>query len=337
MIRPQWVERTPSFKERVFTEAERAYCESKAQPHIHYALRFAAREAVLKALGTGFAGMGLKDVEVVNDPRTGQPKPVLRGRAAIYAAEKGIIEMHLSLSYTHNVGVASAVAITEAVRPHKEEDPDPYEELARQFKELRSVIDDLDEKILVPVIGSVMEGIGIGLILMRGGSTGGTDIAAMIIGRFWPITPGTVYIIHDLAVIGSLLLIPGKTFQDVVYGYISMLTFSFMLDYVILGQKSTVQLLIFSSKYPEIADYINNKMERGATVLKATGWYTKVDRDVLLVIVRKSEVHEITKVIKQLDPKAFLSISPANSVYGEGFEEIKAGLERKKKNAEAQN
>lgn len=195
----------------------------------------------------------------------------------------------------------------------------------------------LDEKILVPVIGSVMEGIGIGLILMRGGSTGGTDIAAMIIGRFWPITPGTVYIIHDLAVIGSLLLIPGKTFQDVVYGYISMLTFSFMLDYVILGQKSTVQLLIFSSKYPEIADYINNKMERGATVLKATGWYTKVDRDVLLVIVRKSEVHEITKVIKQLDPKAFLSISPANSVYGEGFEEIKAGLERKKKNAEAQN
>ena len=114
----------------------------------------------------------------------------------------------------------------------------------------------LDEKILIPIIGSVMEGIGIGLILMRGGSTGGTDIAAMIIGRFWPITPGTVYIIHDLAVIGSLLLIPGKTFQDVVYGYISMLTFSFMLDYVILGQKSTVQMLIFSSKYPEIADYI---------------------------------------------------------------------------------
>ena len=141
------LERTPRFKERVFTEGERAYCESKAQPHIHYALRFAAREAVLKALGTGFTGMGLKDVEVVNDPRTGQPKPVLRGNAATVAAQKGVIEMHLSLSYTHNVGVASAVAITEAARPHKEETEDPYEELSRQFKELRSVIDDLDEKI----------------------------------------------------------------------------------------------------------------------------------------------------------------------------------------------
>ena len=83
----------------------------------------------------------------MNDPRTGQPKPVLRGNAAAYAAQKGIIEMHLSLSYTHNVGVASAVAITEAARPHKEETADPYEELSRQFKELRGVIDDLDLKI----------------------------------------------------------------------------------------------------------------------------------------------------------------------------------------------
>ena len=121
-----------------------------------------------------------------------------------------------------------------------------------------------------------------------------------------------------------------------VYGYISMLTFSFMLDFVILGQKSTVQMLIFSSKYPEIADYINNTMERGATILKATGWYTKVERDVLLVIVRKNEVHDLNKVIKRLDPKAFLSISPANSVYGEGFEEIKAGIEKKKKNVDPQ-
>ena len=135
--------RQPRFKERVFTEHERWYCEMKSNPATHYALRFAAKEAVLKSLGTGFSGMCFTDVEVVNDS-SGRPTVRLHGAAQERADQLGIIEMHLSLSYTHSTAVASAVAITEGARPKKDDKPDPKSELARSFKDLRSMLDDLE-------------------------------------------------------------------------------------------------------------------------------------------------------------------------------------------------
>lgn len=132
--------RHPRLRERVFSEAERAYCEKRSRPEVHYALRFAAKEAVLKALGTGFSGMRFQDVEVIREA-SGRPVPVLHGRAAERAAELGIIEMHLSLSFTHTTAVASAVAITEDARPRKDERLDPMAELARSFKDARAMLD----------------------------------------------------------------------------------------------------------------------------------------------------------------------------------------------------
>ena len=189
----------------------------------------------------------------------------------------------------------------------------------------------LDEKILVPVIGGIVEAIGIGLILSRGGSTGGTDIFAMIINKFWPVSPGQVYLYFDLFIIASVLLIPGKTFQDMMYGYLAMISFSLVVDYVLLGRKSSVQVLIFSEKFTDSADFIIHEMDRGVTAINAVGWYTQSEKKVLLVLARKSQLHEITKAVKGVDPKAFMSVSPASDVYGEGFEEIKTGIDRKKK------
>lgn len=140
------IERSPHLPERIFTQEERDYCEGKSHPETHYALRFAAKEAVLKALGTGFSGMKFTDVEVTHD-RYGRPVPLLRGHAAEIAQQRGVIEMHLSLSYTHTVGVASAVAVTEENRPHKDERVDPRLELAQQFKEMRAMLDDMDGKL----------------------------------------------------------------------------------------------------------------------------------------------------------------------------------------------
>jgi holo-[acyl-carrier protein] synthase len=138
--------RTPRMRERLFSETERAYAQGKARPAVHFALFFAAKEAVLKALGTGFAGMAFTDVEVDHD-RYGRPVPVLHGRAQELADEQGIVEMQLSLSYTHSVGVASAVAIREQDRPRKDKQLDPHAELARQFKEMRTLLNDMDERI----------------------------------------------------------------------------------------------------------------------------------------------------------------------------------------------
>ena len=136
--------RRPNFAKRVFTKEERAYCDRMARPAQHYAARFAAREAVLKALGTGFSrGIGFSDVSVGRS-EAGQPLAVLTGRAAEIAAEQGVLEVALSLSYTHEVAVASAVAMTEEVRPRVEEKPDPKEELRASFRAARSVIHELE-------------------------------------------------------------------------------------------------------------------------------------------------------------------------------------------------
>ena len=189
----------------------------------------------------------------------------------------------------------------------------------------------LDEKILVPVIGGIVEAIGIGLILSRGGSTGGTDIFAMIINKFWPITIGRFYLMADFVVITLLMFVPGHNFTNVVYGYVTMGVCAYVLDLIMLGKDSTVQVLIFSDKIHQIGDFITRDLGRGVTALKAVGWYTQSEKKVLLVLARKSQLHEITKAVKGVDPKAFMSVSPASDVYGEGFEEIKTGIDRKKK------
>jgi holo-[acyl-carrier protein] synthase len=135
--------RRPRMKERLFSEDEREYCEKRNKPEIHYALRFAAKEAVLKALGTGFSGMRFRDVEVVRDER-GRPTPKLSGRAAAVAEAAGVVEMHLSLSFTHATAVASAVAITEEMRPRRALEPEtPQQRLAAAFKGTKSMLDDV--------------------------------------------------------------------------------------------------------------------------------------------------------------------------------------------------
>lgn len=189
----------------------------------------------------------------------------------------------------------------------------------------------IDNKALIPVVGGLIEAVGVGIIFQRGGSTGGTDVAALVMNKFWPISPGKVYLYSDMFIIASVLLIPGKTFEDMIYGYIAMVTFSFMLDFVLLGSKSTVQVLVFTQKYEEMADYMMNRLHRGVTALRALGWYTKKEKNVLLIVARKSQMPELSKAIKHIDDKAFVSVSPASSVYGEGFDELKTGIEKKKK------
>jgi holo-[acyl-carrier protein] synthase len=136
------IARTPRIVERVFTSGEREYAWSRARPAVHYATFFAAREAVLKALGSGFAGVNFADVEITH-ASSGKPEVVLHGNASALAQQQGVTEVQISLSHTHQMAVASAVAIKAQSSPPEAEISDPLEELARQFKELRSLLDDL--------------------------------------------------------------------------------------------------------------------------------------------------------------------------------------------------
>lgn len=145
IVRMQYaLDERPYFIRRLFTEDERMYCEHTARPAEHYAGRFAAREAVLKALGLGFGnGVGIGDVSVVRDD-SGRPHALLAGRAAEVAHEQGVREVALSISHTHDVAVANAVAVTDVVRPKPDEKEDAAKALAVSFKEARSVIDELE-------------------------------------------------------------------------------------------------------------------------------------------------------------------------------------------------
>lgn len=136
--------RTPSFASKVFSEAERDYCDRSASPATHYATRFAAKEAVLKALGTGFAfGIHPRDIEVVRHPN-GRPMAKLTGRAKEIAGQLKVVELPISLSYTHTEAVACAMAITEDSVRARQMRVDPMEELSKQFKELRGMLDSTD-------------------------------------------------------------------------------------------------------------------------------------------------------------------------------------------------
>lgn len=189
-------------------------------------------------------------------------------------------------------------------------------------------------KLMSTIMGGIMVGVGIGLSMVAGGSTGGTDIIALMVNKYRNISPGRLILIMDVVIILSSLLIPSYrqdgeavSFVDkittVVYGFILIVINSTVLDLVISGSRQSVQLFILSKHYSEIADAITNNLHRGVTVLNGKGWYTKQDTEVLMVITRKTDLNIMLRYIKTVDPDAFLSVSSVTGVYGKGFDTIK--------------
>lgn len=187
-----------------------------------------------------------------------------------------------------------------------------------------------EDRLITAIVGGLVEALGIGLVLMSGGSTGGTDIVAMVINKYWPVSPGRVYLLTDLFIIASVLLVPDKDVNDMMYGYVTMVTFSFAIDWVLMGSKSSAQIYIFSKKHQEISDFLVHKMDRGVTALNSVGGYSGQEGKVLLVICRKQQLQSVVNAVKEIDPQAFVSVSSVSNVYGEGFEELKTGFKRKK-------
>jgi uncharacterized membrane-anchored protein YitT (DUF2179 family) len=152
----------------------------------------------------------------------------------------------------------------------------------------------------------------------------------MMINKYWPVSPGKVYLYSDIFIITMLMFVPDKGLVDMIYAFVLMLGFSFGVDYVLLGNKSSVQILVFSSRYQEIADHMINEVHRGVTALQSVGWYSQQESKVLLIVARKHQMNEVVNEVKKIDKRAFISISTAMSVFGEGFEEVKTGLKVKK-------
>lgn len=189
-------------------------------------------------------------------------------------------------------------------------------------------------KMLCALIGGGLVGSAIGLTFSQGGSTGGTDIIVMIVTRRYNISPGKMVMILDSAVILSALFVPSfdadgnaltaaARFATVVYGFIIVAVDGYSTDMYLSGSRQSIQVMIFSKKYQEIADAIAFDFQRGVTVLHAQGWYTKEEKEVLLAITRKRDLSMLLRYIKVLDPDAFVYIANVSNVFGEGFEHFK--------------
>ncbi|MBR6455314.1 MAG: YitT family protein [Prevotella sp.] len=178
------------------------------------------------------------------------------------------------------------------------------------------------------IIGCMLTGSAMGLIFVNNGSTGGSDIIAASVNKYYNMSLGMVLVFVDFVVIGSCLFIPQfgtmlERLYMVVFGFCTMIIENFMLDYVYNRQRSSVQFLIFSEKWKEIANEIGTKMEHGVTILDGHGWYTGQKRNVLCILAKKNESPAIFRIIKSIDPRAFVSQSAVIGVYGEGFDQIK--------------
>ena len=197
-------------------------------------------------------------------------------------------------------------------------------------------------KLICTIIGGIIAGFGIGLSISQGGSTGGTDIVALLWCKFYSASPGRVILIIDVVIITSSLLFPSYTesgealmFSEklaiVVYGLIQVTVSGYAVDLYLSGSKQSVQAFIFTKKSEEMADAIAFDMKRGVSMITAKGWYTKENRDVLMVVTRKSDLNLLLRYVKSIDPEAFLSVSSVMGVYGQGFDTIKVKSEHKKK------
>ena len=184
------------------------------------------------------------------------------------------------------------------------------------------------------ILGAMLCGLGLGVVFTHGGSTGGTDIIAAMVAKYSTVSFGRTMMYCDVLIICSSWLL-FHSIDKIVYGLIFMVIYSVAADRVINNTRQSVQFQIISKKWKEIADNIIQEAHRGCTVLEGTGWYTKTDVKILMVMCRKHESVHIFRIIKETDREAIITQSNVNGVYGFGFDELKVRVHNKKNDSEA--
>ena len=178
----------------------------------------------------------------------------------------------------------------------------------------------LEETFLDCVIGAVLCGTGVGIAFTHNGSTGGTDIVAAMVSKYRQISVGRMILYVDMIIISSSYLLY-HDLDRVIYGFVVLVFLSYMTDQVVNNNRQAIQFTIISKQWDKIATVVNKEMHRGCTVLECTGWYTKQEVKMLIIFCRKMEALQVYRIIKELDPKAFVSQGNVNTVYGEGFDQ----------------
>ena len=180
------------------------------------------------------------------------------------------------------------------------------------------------ERILAVILGGILAGIGIAMCFAQGGSTGGTDIVAMIINKYRTVSYGKILIYSDFVIIGSALLV-GMGISAVIYGYVMTAVVGYTVDMIMAGNQQSSQVFIVTHDYEKMAQAIVDNVHRGVTLIDSQGWYSKKESKIVMVVCRKRETSMILKFVKTIDPEAFMTVGSVMGVYGKGFQTIGKG------------
>lgn len=178
-----------------------------------------------------------------------------------------------------------------------------------------------EELFMACLIGAIFEGVGLGMCFMAGGSTGGTDIIAAIVNKYRNMSLGTVIMLLDIVIISSCYFVFHDV-QRVVFGFVLLIVSSITLDYYITRNRQAVEFKIYSRNPYPIADQII-KTNHGVTIMDGIGFYTRSERKVIVSVVRKREQAMFLRMIKTIDPYAFVTMGNVSGVWGEGFDAMK--------------
>ena len=190
------------------------------------------------------------------------------------------------------------------------------------FQEYVFLAPIIEDRFLSAVLGAGLNGVACAFIFLEGSSTGGTDIIVMMINKYRNITLGRLTLFINVAIISCSYFV-FRDLELLIYSYVGLMVTSYTMDLTMNGSKQSVQMFIFSQKPDEIADKVGEEVHRGVTMIKGTGWYTKTENNIVMVVVRKTESQRVIRIVKQLDPAAFVSVNTVMGVYGKGFEMMK--------------
>ena len=189
------------------------------------------------------------------------------------------------------------------------------------------------------VLGAILCGMGVGTVFVHNGSSGGTDIVAALVNKVSNVSVGRAMMITDMTIVASGIFLPfdgdfsarlEARVPMIIYGWVGTFIISYMTDNLINTNRQAKQFIIISEKWEEIASQINDNAHRGVTVLDGEGWYTKHNVKLLMVWCRKIESVTIFRIVKSIDANALITQSNVSGVYGNGFDQMRIKLKKKK-------
>lgn len=180
----------------------------------------------------------------------------------------------------------------------------------------------VSDPFLATLLGGAIGGSGMGIAFTQGGSSGGTDIIAMMVNKYRYISPGKVILFIDIFIISSSFFIY-NSIEKIIYGFIVMTVATYSIDMVINGARESVQIMIISKHFEEIANQIGVELNRGVTLLNGKGWYSKEDIQVVMTMSHKTQASEIMQIVSSIDKEAFVSMARVMGVFGKGFEQLR--------------